>query len=130
LYAVYLEAYQVWKKIKHLSPTKQGTTQVAPTTSSTDTSTTSEPQDPEWFKKDLTEYLKKSLIAKHELFCWYDDLLKKQKTLAKTKEAYDTFTSSRQNNFLREAEDVVPPKAEAPPHVPPKQEPTPTPYSA
>jgi hypothetical protein len=89
LYAVYLEASQVWKKIKRLS-------------------STSEPQNPAWFKKDLTEKLKKSLIAKHELFRWHDYWLEKLNALAKAKAAYELFTSSRRNNFIREAEDVPP----------------------
>ena len=89
LYAIYLEASQVWKKIKRLS-------------------SHSEPQDAAWFQKDVTEHLKKSLIAKHELFLWHDDWLKKQNALAKAKAAYEAFTSSRRKDFLREAEDVPP----------------------
>jgi hypothetical protein len=91
LYAIYLEASQVWKKIKRLS-------------------SDSEPQDSAWFQKDLTQALKKSLIAKHELFLWHDDWLRKQNALAKAKAAYEAFISIRLKDFLREAEDV-PPKA-------------------
>jgi hypothetical protein len=89
LYAVYLEARQVWRKIKRLS-------------------SNSEPQDAAWFQKDLTEQLKKSLLAKHELFCWHDDWLKKQNALAKAKADYEAFTNNRRKDFLREAEDVPP----------------------
>jgi hypothetical protein len=89
LYAVYLEARQVWRKIKRLS-------------------SNSEPQDAAWFQKDLTEQLKKSLLAKHELFCWHDDWLKKQNALAKAKVDYEAFTNNRRKDFLREAEDVPP----------------------
>ena len=55
----------------------------------------------------LTEQLKKSLLAKHELFCWHDDLLKKQSAFDKAKVAHDAFTKSRRRDFLREAEEVA-----------------------
>ena len=92
LYAIYLEASQVWKKIVGLSrPQEQETA-----------------QNPEWLQNLLREGLKQSLFAKHERFLWHDDWIKKQTAVVTTKAANDLFTGSRRKNFTREAEDVPP----------------------
>jgi len=101
LFALYLDACQVWKKIKGLC---QG----------------DEAQNPEWLKKLLTEGLKQSLFAKHERFLWHDDWLKKVTAVVDTKAACDAFTSSRRKNFIREAEDVQPPPRPAHPASEPR----------
>jgi hypothetical protein len=83
LYAVYLEAEQVWKKIYDLTS-----------------------ETPAELKKKLTCKLRKVLQAKHTRFHRHKDWLDRQLAVTNAQTNYDTFKSNRRKDFIREAEDV------------------------
>jgi hypothetical protein len=83
VYAVYLEAEQVWQKIIGLTS-----------------------ETPAALKKELTDKLGKVLQAKDERFRWQQDWLAKDKDVTNAQTNYDTFKTNRLKDFLREAEDV------------------------
>src|SRR5262249_5251756 len=83
VYAVYLEAEQVWQNINGL--TSEG---------------------PAKLKNNLTDKLRKVLQAKDERFRWQQDWLAKQQGVTNAQTNYETFKTNRLKDFIREAEDV------------------------
>jgi hypothetical protein len=83
VYAIYLEAEQVWQKINSLTS-----------------------ETPAAWKKKLTETLGKVLQAKDERFRWQQDWLAKEQDVNNADINNKTFETNRLNDFIREAEDV------------------------
>jgi hypothetical protein len=83
VYALYLEAEQVWQKINSLTS-----------------------ETPEVWKKKLRDKIVKVLQAKDERFRWQQDWLAKEKDMNNAQTNYDTFKTNRLRDFIREAEDV------------------------
>jgi hypothetical protein len=83
VYAVYLEAEQVWQKINGLTS-----------------------ETPAALKKKLTDKLREVLQAKDERFRWRQDWLAKAQDVTNAQTNYATFKTTRLRDFIREAEDV------------------------